>query len=646
MDRLKVIRILVLILFSILIIRAFQLQIVSGDYYYQLSEGNRISLRPINSPRGKIIDKNGNILVYNKLSYNLYLLPNEIPPDYSVDKIFSNLSKLTSLKYQQLEEAYKKYNKKESPSAILLKRNISRETMVIIKENYNELPGILVKESTIRDYVYGNLASHLLGYVGEISIEELKKLTKAGYDYSGGDIVGKTGLEKEYEVYLKGIEGIEQIEVNSLGQKVKSLGVKPPVPGNNLILNIDLELQEYMENLLQKEFMHLVERAKDDPELHKPTGAAAIVMDPNTGKIMAMASIPNYNLQNFADGLSIDEYNDLINNSNKPLLNRPIMATVPPGSIFKLVTGTAAIEYLGIDTNTTFIDKNGKFYVPGWSRPYDNWHPGGEGKLDFAKAIARSNNVVFYELGYRLYKRFRGDKLQYCAKEFGLGSATGIDLPGEKNGLVPDESWKKRIFNEGWYPGDSVNLSIGQGGLLTTPIQLINLVSAIANGGILYRPYVVDKVISPDGKVLVNNKPKVLRYLPFDDSTYQILRKGMVEVTNAEYPDGMRGTATSVFKEFPVKVAGKTGTAQTGVDRPNHGFFVGYAPVDKPQVVVLVFLENGNSSAYTLPIAAGIFKSYFGFSEQEIIQEEEINDANGGKSKLLDYFKKVFSSDN
>ncbi len=639
MDRLKILKIIIIIFFLLLVIRAGHLQLVRGDYYYQLSEGNRISLRPINAPRGKIISHNGNILVSNKLSYNLYILPNEIPPDLSVNSILHHLSKLTQLDKKELLKSYQENKDNLSrTSAILLKRNIKPETMVIIEENSQELSGILVKESSIRDYVYNNLAAHILGYIGEINNSELKKMKSRGYNYKSGDIIGKTGLEKEYELFLKGTDGVKQIEVNNVGQKVRSLGTKPPRPGNNLILNLDLKLQSRVEAILKKQLKVLREKAKNDPEMKPPTGAATIVMDTNTGAILAMSSIPTYNLNKFAEGFSGKSYQKLVNDPLNPLLNRPLMAVVPPGSIFKLVTGTTAIEELGITAETEFADKNGKFYIPNWSEPYKNWHQGGEGKLDFTRAIARSNNIIFYKLGYRLYQEFQGKKLIQYATKYGLGSKTGIDLPGEKAGLVPDAKWKKEKSGEGWYPGDSVNLSIGQGGLLTTPLQLIEMVNTIAADGIMYKPYLVDKIVNSEGEVLVDYNPEIRKYLDFDHDVFSILKQGMTEVTNAAY-----GTARSVFREFPVKIAGKTGTAQTGWEGSSHGWFAGFAPVDDPEITVLVFLENGSSSANTLPIAAGIMKHYFGIGQETGIKKESSLYIKT-TDQLFDFFRRVFSS--
>lgn len=654
-KRIKLFRIVIIILFSVLVLRAGHLQLIQGDYYYQLSEGNRISLRPIEAPRGKIFDRSGkelgnnngdNILVTNKLSYNLYLLPNEVPPRIEPEELLQTLCAKTGLNSDNLIESYYRNKERTSgSSAIILKRNLSSKTMIVMEEIKKEVPGILVKESSIRDYVYGDFASHMLGYVGEISLDELKQMQNREKNYNARDIVGKSGLEKEYEAYLKGINGIEQIEVNSYGQKVRTLGTKPPIPGNDLVLNMDRKLQRQTEILLHEEFLSLRRQAEEEKDGTKgPTGAAAIVMEVNSGRILAMTSMPDYDLNKFAEGFSGNDYQELATNPLNPLLNRAIMSVLPPGSIFKLVTATAAIENLGVTAETKFIDENGVFRIPNWSRPYRNWHYGGEGELGLTRAIARSNNIIFYELGYRLYQEYKGKKLIECAREYGLGSKTGIDLPGEKSGLVPDAEWKKKKYNQGWYPGDSVNISIGQGGLLTTPIQLINMAAAIANNGIMYKPYLVDKIVSTEGNIIRDFKPEVRKYLKFDDDVYQILQEGMTEVTSTDY-----GTAGSIFSDFPVEIAGKTGTAQTSISSDSHGWFVGFAPASDPEVALLVFLENGESSSRTLPIAAGILRSYFGFDKDKWDKLDPSYYFREGyfktTHKLFEFFEKVFSKD-
>ena len=650
-DRIKIFKIILLIIFAVLILRSFQLQVIKGDYFYKLSEGNRTSFRPISAPRGKIIDRDGEILVSNKLSHDLYLLPNEISPEIEIETLIENIANLTSLKYENLLENYE-FSKDNinNRNGLILKRNIDKENMVILLENSEELPGVLVRESSVRDYVYSETASHIIGYVGEISKKELEKYSTQGISsYHVQDMIGKSGLEKEYESYLKGVNGIRQIEVNNLGEKVKELGSKAPVPGNDLILNIELDFQRKTEKILNRHIERLIKEAEDDPERYPPTGGSAVVMNPNNGKVLAMASYPDFDLSTFTSGLSEKDYQGLTANPLKPMLDRNTMAAVPPGSLFKLVTGTAGIKFLNINAETEFEDENGLFYVPQWSRPFRNWHPGGEGVLDFTKAIARSNNIIFYKLGYRLYEKYRGEKLVQTALNYGLGSKTNIDLPEEKAGEVPVAPINE---NKGvWNPGDSVNLSIGQGGLLTTPLQLVNYISAIANKGTLYRPYLVDQIVSADGEIVYHQQPKVLKELDYNEELFNILHEGMEEVTMSSY-----GTARSTFRDFPISVAGKTGTAQSGTTDVSHGWFGGFAPSEEPQIAVLIFIENGSSSSYALPIGGDIIKEYFNVEKDSKVENGEENTAEGENTdtvvdnnssdleKLDKYISEVFSS--
>lgn len=612
MDRHKILKIAIVLVFSILLARAGYLQLISGDYYYQLSEGNRISVRPINAPRGKIYDRRGEVVVSNKLSYNLYLMQNEIPPESTTEKILAELSELSSLSKSRLMNNYQNSESKSSVGPILLARHLNKEDMVIIAENKDLLPGLLVKESSMRDYIYPEELVHITGYIGEINRQELIAFNQAGYDYSGGDFVGKDGLEKEYEFYLKGEPGAEQIEVNSRGKKIKTIGVKNPIAGNDLILNIDFSLQHNVEKILESNYSRLRKEAKADEDRSIPTAISAVVMDINTGGIISAASLPDYNLNLFARGISNQDYQKLRSDPLRPMVNRNIMTTVPPGSLFKLVTGTAAMKELGVRANTSFYDSNGTFKIPNWSRPFKNWNPYGEGRLDFVRSIARSNNVVFYELGYELYKEYQGEKLAEYARKYGLGTKTNIDLPSEKSGLVPDDQWKKEQLDQGWYPGDSVNLSIGQGSLMTTPVQLVSLVSTVAAEGIAYQPQLVKEIRNSEGQIIKKFKPVVNINLKdeIDNRVFKTLKQGMHDVVNKHY-----GTASRHFLNFPVTIAGKTGTAQTG--GANHGWFGAFAPYKNPQIAIVVFVENGGSSGYAIPVAREIMAYYFGLKNSE-----------------------------
>ena len=630
MDRHKILKITVLLIFIILLSRSSYLQLARGDYYYELSEGNRISVRPINAPRGRIYDKRGEIIVSNRLSYNLYLMQNEIPPESSAEEIMIELSQLSSLSESRLINNYNNSEVSTAVEPILLARHLNKEDMVIIAENRDLLPGLLVKESSLRDYIYPDELVHTTGYIGEINKRELISFNEKDNNYRGGDFVGKAGLEKEYEFYLNGERGAEQIEVNSQGEKIKTIGIKNPEPGSDLILNIDFSLQHAVEKLLEENYNELRRLAADDEDRSTPTGISAVIMDIDTGGIISTASLPDYNLNLFAKGISNSDYQQLMNDPLRPMINRNTMTAVPPGSIFKLVTGTAAMEELGVRANTSFYDSNGTFYIPNWSRPFRNWNPVGEGKLDFIKAIARSNNIVFYELGYELYKEFHGEKLAEYARKYGLGSKTNIDLPSEKSGLVPSDSWKRNNLNQGWYPGDSVNLSIGQGSLLTTPVQIASLISAVAAEGTAYQPQIVKEIKNPKGETVEKFEPEININLKeeINDRVFSALKEGMHDVVNKNY-----GTAFRHFVGFPLTAAGKTGTAQTG--GANHAWFGGFAPYENPQIAVVVFIENGGSSAYSVPIAREIMEYYFGFKNHH-----------NNKQKLYYYNDQQFKENN
>lgn len=619
-KRIKLLKFMIIIIFIILLGRGFQLQIIQGEQYFRLAENNRISIRPINAPRGRIYSSDGSTLVSNKLSYNLYFQPNELPPGVSRDDVFTRMTKTSGYNREELEKDFQRGKERSSPGeGILIKRNLNDQEMVRLEENRDILPGIHIREAALRDYVYDNTGSHIFGYVGEIGISDLKNSSENEFDYSGGDIIGITGLEREYESYLKGDKGFESIQVNHLGHRTELLDQKSPEPGHDLFLNIDWDLQKHVEEIMEQYITELQEKAEEDDDIAMPQGSSAIVMEVETGKILSMVSYPDFNPNDFADGFRTSDYNQLLEDPLKPLINRNIMTTESPGSIFKLVTATAAVENLDIKADTSFVDRTGRFNIPGWSRAFTNWLGYGEGEMSFTRAMARSNNIIFYELGYELYKEFGGSKLVETAREYGLGKKTEIDLPEERKGLVPDGQWKRETRGESWYPGDSVNMSIGQGDTLITPLQAAQMTAAVANRGEIYKPRMVNEIRSDSGELIEDYQPELVKRLPYSNKTYEIVEEGMLETVMHD-----RGTASTPFSDFPIDIAGKTGTAQMGSSGSSHAWFVSYGPVPEPEIAVVIFIDQGETSSNAVPIAADIYSYYYDlFSEDEEIEDSE-----------------------
>ncbi|MFW6382264.1 MAG: penicillin-binding protein 2 [Bacillota bacterium] len=619
-KRIKLLKFMIIIIFIILLGRGFQLQIIQGEQYFRLAENNRISIRPINAPRGRIYSSDGSTLVSNKLSYNLYFQPNELPPGVSRDDVFTRMTKTSGYNREELEKDFQRGKERSSPGeGILIKRNLNDQEMVRLEENRDILPGIHIREAALRDYVYDNTGSHIFGYVGEIGISDLKNSSENELDYTGGDIIGITGLEREYESYLKGDKGFESIQVNHLGHRTELLDQKSPEPGHDLFLNIDWDLQKHVEEIMEQYITELQEKAEEDDDIAMPQGSSAIVMEVETGKILSMVSYPDFNPNDFADGFRTSDYNQLLEDPLKPLINRNIMTTESPGSIFKLVTATAAIENLDIKADTSFVDRTGRFNIPGWSRAFTNWLGYGEGEMSFTRAMARSNNIIFYELGYELYKEFGGSKLVETAREYGLGKKTEIDLPEERKGLVPDGQWKRETRGESWYPGDSVNMSIGQGDTLITPLQAAQMTAAVANRGEIYKPRMVNEIRSDSGELIEDYQPELVKRLPYSNKTYEIVEEGMLETVMHD-----RGTASTPFSDFPIDIAGKTGTAQMGSSGSSHAWFVSYGPVPEPEIAVVIFIDQGETSSNAVPIAADIYSYYYDlFSEDEEIEDSE-----------------------
>ncbi|MCK8815872.1 penicillin-binding protein 2 [Natroniella sulfidigena] len=597
--------IIVVLIFGVLFAQLYYLQIYNGELYKRLSEGNRTSILPISAPRGKIYDRSGEVLVSNKMTYTASLIPDEID---DLDYVLEVLEQILEIDQLELEDKIIA-NKKDK--LVRLKRNISQEELIMLEENKEQIPGLIIENIPIRSYVKDNLASHILGYVGEISANELSDLNEQGY--RAGDILGKTGLELIYEDYLRGERGRQQVEVNNLGQQLRVLGVEDPEPGHNLVLNIDHQLQQTTEELLADK-VKVIKKELEDEE-HPPIGGAAIVSNPKNGDVLAMASFPDYNPNLFSTGISRTDWEELNSDLTRPLLNRAVNTSAPSGSVFKVVTSAAALEELEISGDDEFYDPG--FYELAGTR-FGNWYSGGQGEIDFIDSLAWSNNTVFYKLGHKLYKEDQ-TILQHYARQFGLGDKTGIDLKNEAEGLVPDPDWRRNYFqgieDRIWYPGYTINMSIGQGNLRVSPIQLTNTMNAIANEGKIYQPLLADKVVDQDGNVVQEIESELINNLSLSEETMTVIQEGLEGVVTY-------GTARDNFSEVEISLAGKTGTAQTGRNNPNHGWFGGYAPADDPEISIVVFLEYGISSGNTLPIVEGIMQEYFDLEDLDDDQKE------------------------
>jgi penicillin-binding protein 2 len=449
-----------------------------------------------------------------------------------------------------------------------------------VEERRPDLPGIVIMNETRREYKYGPLGFHAIGYVGEISEQELALRSK---EYKTGDVIGQAGVERVYDHYLKGRSGWRHIEVDALGRQVGVLGDEAPWPGHNIVLSLDRRLQEETEKILQ------------------PYKGAIILEQVNTGEILALASSPGYDPNLFARGHSRKAWEKLCRDRNYPLTNRAIQGLYPPGSIFKIATLLTALEENLVQPLQRFLC-TGTYWISTW--PYRCWENRGHGYVDAKRAIIESCDIYFYQLGLRITV----DRLGKWAKDFGLGRMSGVDLPDESSGLVPSAQWKERTQNMPWFPGNTVMLSIGQGYILSTPLQMLNLIVAVANRGVIYRPHLLKRVvsiISREPRVIHEVKPEAIHRIQARAENWELLERALTEVVNSR-----RGTGRAA-RIMGYRIAGKTATAQNphGED---HAGFVAYGPVPNPEVAVVVYLENvGGGGTHAAPLARAVMEAYF-----------------------------------
>ena len=583
-TRLHTLLVVCLVLFAVLLGRMVYLQLWRGDYYAKQSDGNRLRQSRILAPRGIIYDSEGKELVNNLPGYAVVL---QKQSSYKPE----TLQRLSNLLQMPVEEINAKIKASENfYEPIMLKNNLDQQMVTKIEEQRRYMPEVMLSVQPIRNYPYHELAVHALGYVGEVSAYEIEQgLFK---NITQGSLVGKAGLEKNYDKYLRGEDGAFMEEVDVAGNVVKHYDSVQPIPGKNLKLTIDYELQKELEAFTDKHLAFL----RSSGIAPGARAAAVVAIDPRNGAVRAMVSRPGYDPNWFVHGISSKNWNSINNDPNYPMNNKVITGEYPPGSTFKIVTGSAAFELKKVGLDEPIFDGGFHPMVPTMG------NAGGEvlGWLTFIKALAMSDNVYFYELGYRVGI----DNIEKYAHIFGFGERTGIDLEGESKGLVASKKVKREIWDEDWRLGDTFNAAIGQGFNLTTPIQLSVMLSIVANGGTKYQPYLVDSIINSDGSLFEKPKRAEGKHIDVSQQTIDYIRMGMSATTQ-------EGGTASYFAGLPKPIAGKTGTAENSHGR-DHGLFVAYGPVDDPELVVVCMVEQGGfGSVAAGPIVYKAFEEFF-----------------------------------
>ena len=629
--RLILYRLVVILAFVVLAGQLWRLQIVKGEQYRLMADRNRFRLVPLDAPRGVIYDRHGRILVRNVPSFSVTIVPAYLPQDEEEEMaVFARLSALLGIPASSataspvggiaprkgIKEMVEEARKVAPYAPVTIKTNVDRETVFVIEEEHLDLPGVLIEVDPIRQYPTGALTSHIIGYVGPIPRERAEDYRKRGYDLN--DKVGLTGVELAFEEELRGEKGCKYIEVDAAGREVRQVGdPHPPQPGHNLILTLDLDLQQFMAEALRRGM-----------EAAGSKSGVAIAMNPKTGEVLGLVSLPSYDNNLFSGGISAEDYARLSSDPNHPLVNHAISGQYPPGSTIKPVHAAAALEEGVVDRDTTLTCQGimwlpNKYFPddPELAQPFYCWvhkYGRGHGPLNVVEGIAHSCDIFFYQLagGFEDFEGLGLERLAHYARLFGLGEKTGIGLPGESVGLVPSKQWKWLNYHENWATGDTYNVAIGQGFILVTPLQMLNATVAIANGGTLYRPQIVYQVTDADGHVVKSFAPEVIREVPVSEENLAIVREGMRAAVEW-------GTARGAALEG-VTVAGKTGTAEYPGPRdeegnlPTHAWFVAFAPVEDPQIALLVFVAGGGEGTRTaVPIAAEILRYYFGLPEPE-----------------------------
>ena len=581
-----------------LITRLVFLQIVEGERFTYLSENNRIRIKRVPGTRGMIFDREGQLLVDSRPSFDLIFVPEDSERPETTLKLLAGYLRRDPV---ELLKTFEENKNRAAFDELVLGRDIDWPAVVAVETHQLELPGVSLRARPRRNYSDGPMAAHVLGYLGEINQKQLKLLKDQGYVL--GDEIGQYGLERRWEELLRGQSGGQQVEVDALGRRVRVLHEVTDVPGYTVHLTLDRQLQETAYEAL------------------KGKEGTIVALDVHSGAILALASTPAFDPNTFARGIKADEWSGLIKDQLRPLSNRATQGQYPPGSTFKIVMSIAGLEE-GVIQPESFIQDPG-FYSFG-NRSFRDWKKGGHGAVNLHRAIVESCDTYFYQLGPKLGI----DRIAKWANAFGLGEKTGIALDDERSGTIPSTEWKRKRYRQPWFPGETVSVAIGQGYVTVTPLQLANMMAAVANGGKLYRPYVVNKVESVDGATVREYGPEVIRTIELKPDTLKRVRAALADVVSAPH-----GTGAAARSEV-VSIAGKTGTAQVvemkggyvkteqlAYFNRDHAWFVSYAPVQDPQVAIAVLIEHGGHGGdAAAPMAKKVFEK---FVEQEKQKSEK-----------------------
>ena len=590
-----VIATLILILF---LTRAFWLQIWQNSYYTVKANQNSMRFYSSQAPRGIIYDRSHKIIASNVPDFSLLVIPTDLPKDGGqMNKWIQELANILKKNDSEIADFIKNLNRNSVQPIAFNDLYLNQATLIELETRLSNLPGLFIDKETKRDYPEGSYFAHLVGYTRKVSGDDLKKDTY----YSPLDFIGKAGLEVQYEKDLRGIPGKMAVVVNSNNTALKTLAAVEAKSGNDLVLNIDYDLQKITADALISKMA----------QTNAP-GAAAVVLNVKSGAILSLVSLPSYDNNIFNNNLASKTYKEFINNKNRPLFNRVISSFYPAGSTIKPFIASAALAENTIDPNYKIDDTLGYIsiqnaYDPSVIYTYRDWRP--HGFIDMREALAYSANVYFYEIGGG-YKNIKGlgiDRIEKYLKIFGFGSTLGIDVPGEADGLVPNTEWKKKTRNENWFTGDTYNVSIGQGDVKITPLQLVAAMAAIANGGTLWKPTLASKVIDSSGNIIKEFKPETIRENLIGNDKLQIIREGLRKAVTD--PRG----SSFVLNTLPIEAAGKTGTAQILSDFTKlNALFTGFAPYNDPQIAIAVVVEgSGQGITSALPIAQEIFQWYY-----------------------------------